>query len=60
MVCGDQLFDELERSDSRQARFSEDTFSFVNRVRGPYWERIRSELNAWYDAFPDETHDLCR
>jgi hypothetical protein len=59
-VCGDQLFDEFERSDSRQALFSEDTFSFLNRVRGPYWERIRSELNAWYDAFPDETRDLWR
>ena len=59
-VSGDQLFDELERSDSRQARFSEDTFSFLNRVSGPYWERIRRELNTWYDAFPDETRDLWR
>lgn len=57
---GDQLFDDVERSDSGPARYSEDSFSFLNRVRGPYWERIRDELNSWYDAFPDESRDLWR
>jgi hypothetical protein len=59
-MCRHPLFDDTERSNSRQARFSEDSFSFLNRAGGPYWERIRSELNAWYDAFPDETRDLWR
>lgn len=57
---GGQLFDDVDRTESCPARFSEDTFSFLNRVHGAYWERIRQELNAWYEGFPDETRDLWR
>lgn len=52
------LFDETPRSDPRPASDIEDSFTFLNRVAGPYWERVRQELNRWYAAFPDERGGL--
>jgi hypothetical protein len=52
------LFDEIERTDGNPAGYSQDSFSFLNRAAGRYWERVRTELDAWYAAFPDASADL--
>ena len=52
------LFSEGDRSDSRPAAYGEDSFRFLDRVSGIFWDRIRSELEGWYQAFPDDDRDL--
>lgn len=54
------LFDDVDRSDGRPATYSEDNFSFLNRVDGPLWEKIRVELEAWFAEFPQEHRDDLR
>jgi len=54
------LFDDRNRDDHRPAAYGEDSFTFLNRVAGAYWGRVRSELGAWYGAFPDHDGDLRR
>ena len=54
------LFDELDRPDLGPRRYTEDTYSFLNRATGAFWERIRIELDRWYAAYPDDTGDLLR
>jgi hypothetical protein len=50
------LFDEFERTDASPAGYEEDTFSFLNRVDQPFWQRVRDELERWYADYPDEEH----
>lgn len=47
------LFDEVARSDPEPAR-SEDSFTFLNRVAGPYWERVRGFVEGLFSDFPPE------
>ena len=47
------LFDQFDRTDSSPAWPNEDTFSFLNRVTGPTWQRQRDLLESWYRDFPD-------
>lgn len=54
------LFDEIERTDGTPARRTEDSFRFLNRAGGVVWDRIRSQLDSWYAAFPDPDGDLRR
>ncbi len=54
------LFDAVERSDGSPARYTEDSFAFLNRASGIVWERLREKLDAWYAAFPDDDGDLRR
>ncbi len=49
-----RLFDDTPRSDSSPAAYSEDSFSFLNRVATPYWEKIRVELDEWFSEYPVE------
>jgi hypothetical protein len=48
------LFDVFERTDESPSPHSEDAFAFLNRASGVMWERIRTELERWYVAFPLE------
>lgn len=59
MACN-RLFDEIERTNASPAGYNEDSFSFLNRVAGPYWQRVRTTLDDWYAAFPDASSDLWR
>jgi len=52
------LFDERERKDVRPAGYGEDSFTFLNRAVGRYWDKVRAELDGWYAAFPDENGGL--
>ena len=52
------LFDRIERTNASPAGYSEDSFSFLNRVAGPYWQRVRTALDDWYAVFPDTSADL--
>jgi hypothetical protein len=52
------LFDLIERTNASPAGYSEDSFSFLNRVAGPYWQHVRATLDAWYAVFPDTSADL--
>lgn len=57
-MAQNRLFDEIKRTDANPAGYSEDSFSFLNRAAGAYWQRVRTELDAWYAAFPDASADL--
>jgi hypothetical protein len=53
------LFREIERTDSSPARYGEDSFSFLDRVDQKFWQRVRTELERWFAAYPaDEASDL--
>jgi hypothetical protein len=45
------LFDVAERTDTSYASHAEDSFSFLNRVSGAYWERVRVELDLWFSDY---------
>lgn len=49
-----RLFDSGVRVDPSPAEHGEDSFSFINRVNQPFWERIREELEHWFVAYPRE------
>ena len=49
-----RLFDEFERTDSSVATDEEDSFSFLNRVAQPYWQRVRDLLEQWFSEYPEE------
>jgi hypothetical protein len=51
-----RLFDEFERTDPSPRGYEENTFSFLNRVDQPFWQRIRDELERWYADYPDDEH----
>ena len=55
---GPPLFDDCKRSDPRPAGHLEDSFTFLNRAAGPYWDSLREGLDRWYAAFPDVDGDL--
>ena len=46
-----QIFDDIERTDSSPAN-SEDSFSFLNRVASPYWQRVRDFLESAFEEYP--------
>jgi hypothetical protein len=48
----DSIFDETQRSDRSPATDTEDSFRFLNRVDGPFWQRIRVELETWFGDYP--------
>jgi hypothetical protein len=48
------LFDDVARTDARSTH-SETSFSFLNRVAGPFWERTRSTMEDWFSRLPDES-----
>jgi hypothetical protein len=52
------LFDEFERTNPAPRGYDEDTFSFLNRVDQPFWQRIREELERWYADYPDDEPGL--
>ncbi len=52
------LFDQIERTNASPAGYNEDSFSFLNRVAGQYWQRVRTALDDWYAVFPDTSADL--
>lgn len=54
------LFDRVGRTNASPAGYNEDSFSFLNRVAGPYWQRLRTALDDWYAVFPDTSADLWR
>jgi hypothetical protein len=54
------LFNKLDRPDVGPRLYTEDTYTFLNRATGPFWERIRTELDLWYEGYPDDTGDLRR
>jgi hypothetical protein len=47
IVSADRLFDAGARIDPSPAEHGEDSFSFMNRVDQPFWERIRAKLERW-------------
>jgi hypothetical protein len=57
-MAQDRLFEEVERTNSSPASYNEDSFSFLNRAAGPYWQRVRTVLDDWYAVFPDASADL--
>jgi hypothetical protein len=53
----------MERSASAPAARSEESFPFMNRVRSPFWERVRTELDEWFADYtsrvsPEKASDL--
>jgi len=48
------LFDDLDRTDPSPAGYEEHSFSFMNRVNQPFWDRVRDELDRWFAGYPSE------
>lgn len=48
------LFDDTNRSDSRPGRHGENPFDLLNRRAGALWDRVRSQIESCYAAFPDD------
>jgi hypothetical protein len=48
----DTLFDNVARSDTSPKTNLESLYQFLNRRAGPPWDRVRSEAEKWYEAFP--------
>lgn len=38
--------------DTRPAEHGESNFAFLNRVAGPFWDRTRATVEAWFSGFP--------
>lgn len=55
-----ELFDRIERTDSSPSSHGEDGFSFLNRVRSPAADRIRIELQDWFDRYPQAERENLR
>jgi hypothetical protein len=54
-----RLFDDIARTDSRPARYSEGSFAFLNRVDDPFFEAVRLVLESWFARYPEEhQHEL--
>ncbi|KUI36211.1 hypothetical protein AU194_15965 [Mycobacterium sp. GA-2829] len=47
------IFDDIERRDRSPALHTEDSFSFLNRVATPEWQRVRELVDAWYRDYPE-------
>ncbi len=54
------LFDQLERTDTTHAAYTESQFAFLDRVAGPYWEQVRQLLDEWFAQIPPEHKDHLR
>ena len=48
------VFDETDQTDPSPAQHSEDAFTFLNRVAGPFWDRTRATMEAWFSRFPGQ------
>ena len=46
------LFSRIERSDRSYSRLSESTFQFLDRVAGPFWDRVRDLIEDWLAVYP--------
>ena len=55
------LFSVRERTDPRPSREGETRFEFLDRVAGPFWDRLRSLLEGWFAEYPaTESLDLAQ
>jgi hypothetical protein len=50
----DFIFDQGQRTDATPATYSESTFAFLNRAAGPFWQRIRDLIEAWFQQLCDD------
>lgn len=50
----DSLYDDLVRSNDEPGSHEESTFQFLNRVAGPFWDRVRDLSDDWYRRIPPE------
>jgi hypothetical protein len=48
-VGRDFVFDQGDRTDATHATYSEGTFSSLNRLAGPSWQRVRELIEAWFE-----------
>jgi hypothetical protein len=55
--ANNQIFDFIERTDDAHGRFSETAFDILNRAPGPYWDRVRKLVEAWFDRLCEESQN---
>lgn len=54
-----RLFGEYDRIDQAPKRHKESSYSFLDRIKNPYCERLRSLLEMWFEEYPPrEAPDL--
>ena len=46
------LFTTRSRIDSAPKREGESRFGFLDRVAGPFWDRLRSMIDTWFASYP--------
>lgn len=55
------LFEKYQRSDGSAPRHAESTYQLIDRRVGDSWDRVRSDLNDWFESYPEDgSEDLCR
>jgi hypothetical protein len=45
------LFDDFERNDPNPKSGEEDSYTFLNRVKQPYWAEVRRVLEDWFSRY---------
>jgi hypothetical protein len=48
------LFSSRARVDASPRAHGEPSYTFLDRVAGGHWQRVRDTLDAWFDALPSE------
>lgn len=54
------LFDVYQRDDDNLPLYSEDSYTFLNRVAGQEWSQRRSLLEDWFANYPEDDKDRLR
>ena len=56
----DSLFEARARTDRSPSHARESVIDFLNRVAGPFWDRVREHLTVWVDQYPAHDRDDVR
>jgi hypothetical protein len=55
------LFSSRDRTDPSPSREGEARFEFLDRVAGPFWDRLRSVIESWFVEYPPaQSFDLAQ
>jgi len=51
-MANPRIFDETHRSDGSPAKGVEDTYRFLNRISGAFWDEVRELIEDWFARYP--------
>jgi len=60
-MSDEALFSVRDRTETGPRRGTESSFEFLDRVAGPFWDRLRALIDAWFTDYPAiESFDLAQ